>query len=834
MPFVLQIVIALGILATVIAKPYLFDQLVSNPPLIIALAIIVFLIPTLGSIFAIHWIVNPLKKLIKASQDVVIGHWQDPVAENIAIAEVQQLSGAFGKIALQVRQGQESFVQVEKELQESLGLYQKVVESQKDFILISEPDTTITFANESLCQALGISLGEVVGLKWLDFIDPEDLNIVLGKISALTPEEPSFINENQDQRAGGIIGYTQWINHGIFDDQGNLVEIQSVGRDISILKRVEAELRQSQKFIESIAEATPSMLYIYDHIKGANAYANRSVAEILGYSKEEIQAMGSEIFLNICHPDDLKKVLDAVQKCQTLQDGETIETEYRVKDKQGQWHWLLDRSIVFTRTKTGELWQTLGTAQDITARKNAEIEIWEIRNFLASVINNIPDMVFVKDAKTLTFVELNKAGQLLIGYTREEILGKSDHDLFPPEQAEWFTNQDAQVLIEGKVKDIPMETIQTPDQGDRILHTKKIPIFDEEGRAKYLLGISEDITDLMALEKRLTQLALHIPGMLYQFRMRPDGTFHFPYTSEGIRGIYGVSPEEVRDDSMVILNVLHPDDVEGIFQSIYESAEDLTPWYHEYRVCFTDRRVIWVSGYATPQRETDGSTIWHGYIKDITDRKEKEYLLIKAKERAEKAEQTLKKAQIRLEKSNKKLIQLVDIDGLTRIANRRCFNIRIKQEWRRLSRDKGLLSLILFDIDFFKNYNDYYGHPEGDICLINVAQKVKKVVSRPADLVARFGGEEFAVILPDTNTDGAILIAQKISEAIDQLAIAHGGSPIGGQKVTISLGISSQVPSSHTSPRALIEQADQALYEAKRRGRNQYVVWTDSLVENSD
>lgn len=830
----LQLFAIFGLTATLGPKFHYFDHANSNFELIIIFLIIVFLIPILGNIYIIRWVVNPLKKLIHASEDLAPGHWQSFPSENIPIAEIRQLFLAFNQTALQLQQLQQSFIQVQRELQGSRELHQKVVQSQTDFILRSQPDTTITFANKSLCQALGLTLEEVVGLKWLNFISREDLEITLEKIANLTPEQPNFVNENQDRRSGGTIGYTQWINQGIFDNQGNLTEIQSVGRDISTLKQTQEELSKSKRFIESIAEATPSLLYIYDHIDQANVYANRSVGEILGYSKEEIQGMGSALLFNICHPDDFPRVLDAVQKCQTLKDGEIIEIEYRVIDSQGHYHWLLSRDLVFARTETGEVWQTLGTAQDITARKNAEIEIREIRNFLASIIENIPDMVFVKDANTLKFIELNKAGELLIGYTREEVLGKNDYDLFSPEQAESLIHQDKQILIEGKIKDIPMEIIQTPHRGYRILHTKIIPIFDEDDKPKHLLGISEDITDLVKLEQRLTELARHLPGVIYQFRMRSDGTFHFPYASEGIRDIYGVSPEDVKEDASPVFNVLHPDEVEKISQSIYESAEKLTPWQYEYRVCFADGRVIWVLGYATPKRENDGSTIWHGYIKDVTERKEKEYLLIKAKERAENAEQTLQKAQIRLERFNKKLSQLVDIDGLTKIANRRCFNIRIKQEWRRLSRAKGFISLILFDIDFFKNYNDYYGHPEGDTCLIKVAQAARKVLSRPADLVARFGGEEFVVILPETGSDGAILVAQKISTAIEQLAIAHGGSYLSGQKITVSLGISTEYLPSQTSPRALIERADQALYEAKRRGRNQCVVWTEQLGLVSD
>lgn len=138
----------------------------------------------------------------------------------------------------------------------------------------------------------------------------------------------------------------------------------------------------------------------------------------------------------------------------------------------------------------------------------------------------------------------------------------------------------------------------------------------------------------------------------------------------------------------------------------------------------------------------------------------------------------------------------------------------------------------MFDIDCFKNYNDRYGHPEGDLCLIRVAQAARKAASRPADLVARFGGEEFAVLLPETDTKGAIMVAEKIIQAISQLAIAHEASPISGQ-ITISLGIGTQFPSKELISRTLIKQADMALYEAKRRGRNQYVVWTEELEGES-
>jgi PAS domain S-box-containing protein len=125
----------------------------------------------------------------------------------------------------------------------------------------------------------------------------------------------------------------------------------------------------------------------------------------------------------------------------------------------------------------------------------------------------------------------------------------------------------------------------------------------------------------------LEEIARHIPGVIYQFRLRPDGTFYFPYASEGLREIYNVAPEEVREDASKIFTVVHPEDFDRVSQSILKSATNLTPWYCEYRVCFPDGRMLWLVGHSTPQREPDGSTLWHGYVRDITNSKATEIAL---------------------------------------------------------------------------------------------------------------------------------------------------------------------------------------------------------------
>ena len=173
----------------------------------------------------------------------------------------------------------------------------------------------------------------------------------------------------------------------------------------------------------------------------------------------------------------------------------------------------------------------------------------------------------------------------------------------------------------------------------------------------------------------------------------------------------------------------------------------------------------------------------------------------------------------KLEAAVKELNQLSSLDGLTGISNRRHFDQYINLEWKRGKRNLKPLSIILADIDFFKNYNDTYGHQAGDNCLKEVAVSLKSVLRRPGDMVFRYGGEEFAVVLPETPKGGAIVLAQKMCQTIQSLNIEHQNSEI-SSTLTLSLGVSSSLPASNLTPEQLIYAADQALYSAKHEGRN--------------
>ncbi|MGB5593685.1 MAG: diguanylate cyclase [Crocosphaera sp.] len=183
----------------------------------------------------------------------------------------------------------------------------------------------------------------------------------------------------------------------------------------------------------------------------------------------------------------------------------------------------------------------------------------------------------------------------------------------------------------------------------------------------------------------------------------------------------------------------------------------------------------------------------------------------------------LEQANAKLKEANQKLEKLAILDPLLQIANRRRFDEYLQQEWKRSCRERRYLSLILADVDYFKQYNDEYQHQAGDNCLIAIAQTIQRSLRRPADLVARYGGEELVIVLPHTTPDGALQVAQRIQEEIALLKIPHIRSTV-SDYVTISMGVAAMIPIKGCSPLMLINIADKVLYKAKDQGRNCFLL----------
>lgn len=193
-------------------------------------------------------------------------------------------------------------------------------------------------------------------------------------------------------------------------------------------------------------------------------------------------------------------------------------------------------------------------------------------------------------------------------------------------------------------------------------------------------------------------------------------------------------------------------------------------------------------------------------------------------------EQELLEVTRQLEEANRRLTILSSLDGLTGVANRRHHDEIFEKEWNRAKRERKPLSFLIADIDYFKPYNDNYGHQAGDDCLKNVAAVIAASARRPGDMVARYGGEEFAIVLPGLVKENAALIAEKLREAVVELNIPHKGSSV-SDRVTLSVGVASVMPTDQIESSDLIRAADRALYMAKENGRNRVVISNELLVE---
>jgi len=283
---------------------------------------------------------------------------------------------------------------------------------------------------------------------------------------------------------------------------------------------------------------------------------------------------------------------------------------------------------------------------------------------------------------------------------------------------------------------------------------------------------------------------------------------HRRFVSASCNNMGGWTPEEMIAQGS--FDLVHEYDVE-IAQSALEGLRNGDDEACvQFRVRKKDDDYLWVEACLRLIRDdkTGLPTGILNIIRDITERK--------------RSEQQLQEAYNAVE-------ALAITDGLTGLANRRRFDQYLTTEWRRSMREHTPLSLLMLDADFFKSYNDTYGHPRGDSCLRQIAEAAQDIVSRPGDLVARFGGEEFTVILPNTDNAGAMKVGEEICEALRSRKLPHSGNPYG--IITISIGCATMVPKFGHHAVNLIELADKALYDAKHGGRNRVCNGNDGVSE---
>ena len=275
-------------------------------------------------------------------------------------------------------------------------------------------------------------------------------------------------------------------------------------------------------------------------------------------------------------------------------------------------------------------------------------------------------------------------------------------------------------------------------------------------------------------------------------------TKKFAYIGPQIEALLGWSPESwmtVEDWA----TRMHPEDREYVVNFCVAQSQAGIDHEADYRALTKDNGYVWLRDVVHVVRKDNGEPeALIGFMFDISERKKTEEKLLALQ---------------------KELEALSFKDGLTNIANRRRFDVSLEVEWESARSNGQPLSILLFDIDFFKQYNDLYGHVRGDKALIEIAQTLSLALDGPRDVVARFGGEEFVVLLPQADASVALKVAERCQRLIQKQAITHVQSPL-GQRVTVSIGVGTVTPGGHMQPSSVIEAVDQQLYAAKKNGRN--------------
>jgi diguanylate cyclase (GGDEF)-like protein len=302
-------------------------------------------------------------------------------------------------------------------------------------------------------------------------------------------------------------------------------------------------------------------------------------------------------------------------------------------------------------------------------------------------------------------------------------------------------------------------------------------------RQRALALVHERTTQLQERDRLLQKLSAEVPGGIYQYLKTADDVDRFTYASRGLLDIFELSTQDLVHDSRRVLERLHPDDLDEIHKSINWSREHLSRWREEFRVLVPRAGLRWVRGEATPERLDDGGTLWHGYFTDISD----------------------------LKRVEEELRALSITDALTGIYNRRYFQERLKSELSRAERDGSNLSVIMLDIDHFKQINDQHGHAEGDRVLQALCHRIAQRLRR-GDVFCRLGGEEFMVLCPGSSGEQAYALALELWQGLRSVPTDGVGV------ITASFGIASWRPGEGAD--TLLLRADSGVYAAKQAGRD--------------
>ncbi|MBE9115823.1 PAS domain S-box protein [Lusitaniella coriacea LEGE 07157] len=427
-------------------------------------------------------------------------------------------------------------------------------------------------------------------------------------------------------------------------------ELQELRQQVADPKQqTEAAQRDSKQSLRTILDSVYDAIFIHD-LNGTILDVNQKMLEMYGVSREE--ATGLSIQTDYSSPDNPLDRLPAIW--QRVLDGESQLFEWKAK-RPGDGS-LFDVEVFLRCITLDGQDVILANVRDLRDRKQIERQWQESQQFLRLVIDNIPQLIFWKDRNSV-YLGCNQNFAAVAGLDNSEtISGKTDYDLpWTTEEADWYRQCDRGVMESGESQLHIIETQQQADGKQGWLDTNKIPLCDAEGNVVGILGTIEDITDRKKVEETLKQLneelearvevrtaqlrenqaqlqrlSENIPGMIYTFRLNPDGTMSYPYVSSGVRAVFGLEPEQLHQDATLAFDRVHPEDIADLQRAIARSAQTLEAVENEFRLLLPSGEQKWVRVNSQPYSQPDGAILWYCSLLEISDRKAIEAALIES------------------------------------------------------------------------------------------------------------------------------------------------------------------------------------------------------------
>ncbi len=510
--------------------------------------------------------------------------------------------------------------QVETALRRERDQKQALLQNASDGISIMDSDGKLIEVSDSFCQMLGYTREELIGMhvsQWDVGIPASELMTAV-RAKFEQPIRSQF--ETRYRRKDGS-SYDVEISCFPIDIDGETILFNS-SRDISERKASESLLRK----LSLAVDQNPSSIVITD-LDANIEYVNQAFFEATGYALDEVIGHNPHLLHSGKTPSTVYQDMWA-----TLTRGDIWKGELINKKKDGTEY--IEASVISpVRQANEKITHYVAIKNDISERKMAELRLQESEQRFRTVADAAPVLIWLANSDKLC-IWFNKVWLDFTGRSFEQEYGHG--------WAEGVHPDDFQRCLDGYVshferrEPFTMEyRLRRYDGEYRWIHDHGVPRLSEHGLFEGYIGSCVDITELLDAKEKLqssfelfTKLSQSVPGVVYQYQLFEDGHSCFPYASQGIEVIYGVTPEQVKDDASAVFAVLHPDDIDRIVQSIQDSALTLNTWQLEYRVLLPNKGMRWMSGLSRPERLADGSTLWHGFITDITENKALEQQLL--------------------------------------------------------------------------------------------------------------------------------------------------------------------------------------------------------------